>query len=114
MKSEDQKSDSLPTSSSSAARSTSLGIHVELFGIARQRAGVGEVLVIFEREPITLADVVAQLATKFPKLEETCFEKGKIKRDYVVSLNGDQFVREGNTVLHLGDRLLLLSADAGG
>lgn len=104
---------STPASSSAPDPST-LGIHVELFGIPRQRAGVSEVFLKFDREPISLADVIARLAQGFPPLKETCFTSGKINREYILSLNGDQFVREGNTELRLGDRLLLLSADAGG
>lgn len=100
--------------SSSAPDPSTRGIHVELFGIPRQRAGVSEVFLEFDREPISLADVFARLAQDIPPLKETCFPSGKMNRDYILSLNGDQFVREGKTELHLGDRLLLLSADAGG
>ena len=86
-------------------------ITVELFGIPRERAGLEKT----EAEGARLADVVADLARRFPRLAEECLEEGGgLKRGTLANLNGRRFVSDPTTPLEPGDALLILSADAGG
>ena len=84
-------------------------MHVEFLGIPRERAGVSEV----EIDAGTLGQALATLAARFPALRELITAAG-LHASVAANLNGDQFVRDLNTSLAVDDRLLLLSADAGG
>jgi sulfur-carrier protein len=87
-----------------------MNVEIELFGIARQRAGVGRTTA----EGSSLGEVLASLAARFPSLAETCFPQGRFTAGYLANLNGDRFVTDPAEAIKLGDRLLILSADAGG
>lgn len=90
-------------------------ISVELFGIARSRAGVSEWDQSFADEAnVTLETVLRELVREFPQLEGECIANGGLTAAFVVNLNGARFVRDRDTRLKDGDCLLLLSADAGG
>jgi len=85
-------------------------IEVELFGLPRQAAGV-------DRAAAAGADlgaVVADLARRFPGLAAACFADGRLRPGCLACVNGGRFVTDPATPLAPGDRLLLLSADAGG
>jgi len=82
---------------------------VEFLGIARERAGVSEV----EIEAGTLGELIRVLASRFPSFEEL-IPAGRLHPSVAVNLNGDVFVRDPETPLSKDDRLLILSADAGG
>jgi molybdopterin converting factor small subunit len=82
---------------------------VEFFGIPRERAGVSEV----ELHARTLGEVCGALAARFPSLHELITADG-LHPTVAASVNGDVFVRDLDTALAAGDRLLILSADAGG
>jgi molybdopterin converting factor small subunit len=84
-------------------------MYVEFLGIPRARAGVAEV----ELEADTLGQALTVLATKFPPLRELITTAG-LHPSIVANLNGDVFVSDLATVIARGDRLILLSADAGG
>ena len=84
-------------------------MHVEFLGIPRERAGVSEV----ELDAATLGDVLAALPARFPALREL-MPAGALHSSVAVSLNGDLFVSDPATPLAPADRLILLSADAGG
>lgn len=87
-----------------------MNVTVEFYGIPRQRAGV-------EAAPAQgrlLGDVLCDLAARFPRLAETCLDGGRLRAGYVANLNGRRFVTDPQTALAAGDRLLILSADAGG
>ena len=84
-------------------------MHVEFLGIPRERAGVPEV----EIDAETLGQALTVLASRFPALREL-IPAGGLHASVAANLNGDQFVRDLNTSLAADDRLLLLSADAGG
>jgi len=84
-------------------------MHVEFLGIPRERAGVSEV----EIDAETLGQALTTLAARFPALREL-ITSGGLHGSVAANLNGDQFVSDPNTSLAAGDRLLLLSADAGG
>ena len=85
-------------------------IHVELFGIPSERAGVAETTAAGSR----LGEVLADLAGRFPQLASDCFSQGRFQAGCLASINGDRFITDLGATLQPGDRLLLLSADAGG
>jgi molybdopterin converting factor small subunit len=85
-------------------------VTVELFGIPRARAGVSHTV----SEGLTLGDVFADLACRFPALGEACFTGSSLKPGYTANLCGEQFVTDPLTALADGDVVLLLSLDAGG
>ena len=84
-------------------------MHVEFLGIPRERAGVSEV----EIDAATLGQVLTTLALRFPALREL-ITADRLHASIAANLNGDAFVSDPDTSLASGDRLLLLSADAGG
>ena len=85
-------------------------VHVELFGIPRERAGVDKVDV----EATVLRDVLDELAAKFPRFAETCLLEGELRSGYLANVNGCQFTRDSNIELAPDTTILILSADAGG
>jgi len=84
-------------------------MYVEFLGIARERAGVSEV----EIEARTLGELIDVLASRFPSFEDL-IPAGRLHPSLAANLNGDAFVRDRATRLSRDDRLLILSADAGG
>ena len=84
-------------------------MHVEFLGIPRERAGVSEV----EIDAETLGQALTTLAARFPALREL-ITAGGLHASVAANLNGDQFFRDLNISVAADDRLLLLSADAGG
>lgn len=83
---------------------------VELFGIARARAGVARVSVT----GVDLGDVLEQLAHRFPALAATCIEGRHLRPGFTANLGGDRFVTAPETRLAEGAVVLILSVDAGG
>ena len=84
-------------------------MHVEFLGIPRERAGIAEV----EIDAATLGQALTVLASRFPALRELIADN-RLHSSVAANLNGDLFVNDPNTVLGADDRLLLISADAGG
>jgi molybdopterin converting factor small subunit len=82
---------------------------VEFLGIPRERVGVSEL----EVEAATLGQLLGTLATRCPALAELITADG-FHPSIAANLNGDQFVSDLRTPLAEDDRLLILSADAGG
>ena len=85
-------------------------VMVELFGIPRARAGIESTVAIGSN----LGDVLADLASRFPQLAETCIDGRELRAGYIANLRAEQFVTSADTPLSEGDTLLLLSLDAGG
>ena len=83
---------------------------VELFGIPRARAGLAQTSAVGGN----LGDALADLATRFPQLAETCIDGRALRAGYIVNLCADRFVTSPETPLSEGDTILLLSLDAGG
>jgi molybdopterin converting factor small subunit len=83
---------------------------VELFGIPRARAGLAQT----SAAGGNLGDVLADLATRFPQLAETCINGRALRAGYIVNLCAERFVTSPETPLSEGDTILLLSLDAGG
>ena len=87
-----------------------MSVAVELFGIARSRAGVAQTTA----EGVCLGEVLADLAGRFPQLAEACIEGQCLRPGFTANLGGQRFITDPKTPLHDGDSLLLLSLDAGG
>jgi molybdopterin converting factor small subunit len=84
-------------------------MYVEFLGIPRERAGVSEL----EIDAETLGHLVRVLESRFPAFGEL-IAAGRLHPSIAVNLNGDLFVRDPDTRFAKDDRLLILSADAGG
>ncbi len=88
---------------------------VELFGVARLRAGTSRVSVDLP-DSATLAHVWSALARMLPALVGPVLNEAAdgLTAGHVCNLNGRDFVRDGSRRVAPGDRVLLLSSDAGG
>jgi molybdopterin converting factor small subunit len=88
---------------------------VELFGVARLVAKVREVPLTVPAGA-TLADILAALADKLPVLKGRVIEPGtmRLADGCTCNVNGLDFVRSGDAPVREGDRIMILSADAGG
>jgi len=84
-------------------------MYVEFLGIPRERAGVSEL----EIEAKTLGQLLGTLARQCPALGELIAED-RLHPSLAANLNGDAFVSDPETALSRDDRVLILSADAGG
>jgi molybdopterin converting factor small subunit len=84
-------------------------MYVEFLGIPRERAGISEL----ELEAGTLGQVLGELSARCPGLSELITPLG-LHPSLAANLNGDEFVKSLDTRLAANDRLLILSADAGG
>jgi len=84
-------------------------MYVEFLGIPRERAGISEI----EVEAETFGQLLGALATRCPSLGELITADG-LHPSIAANLNGDVFVRDLATPFADDDRLLILSADAGG
>lgn len=85
-------------------------IAVEFFGIPRARAGTD----CTSASGNNLGDALADLATRYPDLAETCIDGRILRPGYIVNLGAQRFVTSPDTPLREGDTLLLMSLDAGG
>ncbi len=83
---------------------------VEFFGLPRARAGVPEM----EVAAATAEEALAAVAAACPALAGVRGAGGGLAPQYLLSLDGRRFVTDLAQPLRPGDRLLLLSADAGG
>ena len=84
-------------------------MYVEFLGIPRERAGISEL----EVEAETLGQLLGTLAERCPALSELITNE-RLHPSIAANLNGDAFVSDPATRLAEDDRLLILSADAGG
>ncbi|MFQ5878419.1 MAG: MoaD/ThiS family protein [Acidobacteriota bacterium] len=82
----------------------------ELFGVARARAGRKEVRVAAR----TIGSALSALEEICPQLSGPVVAGGRLTRHFRLSLNGRGFVSDPSRTLREGDRLILLSAEAGG
>jgi molybdopterin converting factor small subunit len=83
---------------------------VELFGIARARAGTAHTTAV----GANLGDVLADLAARYPQLAEACIDGRGLRVGFIANLGAERFVTSPETPLNDGDTILLLSLDAGG
>ena len=84
-------------------------MHVEFLGVPRRRAGISEL----EVHAHTLGQLLGTLATQIPPLGEF-IAVDRLHPSFLANLNGDQFISDPATPLVRDDRVLILSADAGG
>ena len=84
-------------------------MHVEFFGVPRERAGMSRL----EVEADTFGELLATLAAQYPVPRQT-HRREPPAPCFVASLNGDRFVSDPGTPLGKDDCVLILSADAGG
>jgi molybdopterin converting factor small subunit len=84
-------------------------VHVEFLGVSRERAGIAELDV----DARTLGQLVETLAVRTPGLAEL-ITVDRLHPCLAASLNGDRFISDPATPLAAEDRVLILSADAGG
>jgi molybdopterin converting factor small subunit len=84
-------------------------MHVEFFGVPRERAGISEL----EVHADTLGQLLGTLARQMPSLSEI-IQDHRLHPAFVANLNGDRFVTDPKTPLRADDSVLILSADAGG
>jgi molybdopterin converting factor small subunit len=85
-------------------------VRIELFGIARARAG-REAL---EVEARNLGEAIRALAAACPGVVPEVVAGGRLTDAYLASLNGERFVKNAELRLAPGDTLLILGAQAGG
>lgn len=85
-------------------------VTVELFGIARHRAGRSEVVVHGK----TILDILIAVREICPQLSDLFAESGSVTRQYLVSLDGERFIDDLREMMPAESRLLILGADPGG
>jgi molybdopterin-guanine dinucleotide biosynthesis protein A/molybdopterin converting factor small subunit len=91
----------------------SFSVSVELFGVARILAKTQ--LVSLDLAPgATLAQVFSSLAERLPMLVGRVIDSEGLIAGYTCNLNGLEFVRAPSAKIHSGDKIFILSADAGG
>jgi molybdopterin-guanine dinucleotide biosynthesis protein A len=102
-------------SSSSDIGNELVSCKVELFGMARLLAKTKVVDLELPQEA-TLADLLAELAEKLPTLVGRVIspEKNNLISGCACNINGLEFVRNPTAKIRTGDKILILSADAGG
>jgi molybdopterin converting factor small subunit len=88
-------------------------MHVEFFGVPRERTGLAELDV----NAATLGQLLGTLADQIPsfgKFVSADRPGARLHPAFIASLNGDRFVSDPGTPLAEHDHVLILSADAGG
>jgi molybdopterin converting factor small subunit len=94
-----------------------LSIHcvVELLGVARLLTKTREVALEFPA-PASLADIYGTLKERYPVLlgRVIAADGRSLTRGYACNINGVDFVRDVNAQVNSGDRIFIISADAGG
>jgi molybdopterin converting factor small subunit len=86
-------------------------MRIELFGIARARAGRE----VVDVEAGSLGEAIRALAAACPGLAPDVVDgEGRLNESFLASLNGAVFVRDEATPLEAEDKLLILGAQSGG
>jgi len=85
-------------------------VRIELFGIARARAGREAVDV----EAASLGAAFRALAEACPSLVPEVLVDGRLTEGFLANLNGERFVADAALPLSRADTLLILGAQAGG
>lgn len=94
---------------------SNLSCTVELFGVARLRAKTAE-LSLELPQGATLAHVFLALAERLPTLVGPVIapDKSSLASGHACNINGRDFVRSPSAKVNPGDRIFIISADAGG
>ncbi len=85
-------------------------VTVEFFGVPRQRAGRAELTVAAR----SVGELLEKIEQTCPGLAGLRQPDGHLAAHYLLSIDGRQFISDVGQSLRPGDRVLLLSADAGG
>jgi molybdopterin converting factor small subunit len=85
-------------------------VTIEFFGVPRQRAGRTELTVTAR----TVGELLEAIEQACPGLAGLRRPDGRLAAHYLLSIDGRRFVTDVGQALRPGDRVLLLSADAGG
>jgi hypothetical protein len=91
-----------------------MGLRVEFYGIARQRAGVQHIDLPLTSEQTTLGEVLLRVAQVAPQFSAECLVEGRLHPSLAANLDGETFVADPTAIIRCGQSLLILSADAGG
>jgi hypothetical protein len=88
---------------------------VELFGLARLLTKAREIT-LHLAQPARLADVYHALGEKYPVLLGRVIDGDarSLTRGYACNINGLDFARDNDVSVNPGDRIFIISADAGG
>ena len=88
---------------------------VELFGAARLRAKTAELSLDLPQDA-TLAHVFLALAERLPALVGSVIaqDKSSLTSGHACNINGRNFVRSPSAKVNPGDKIFIISADAGG
>jgi molybdopterin-guanine dinucleotide biosynthesis protein A/molybdopterin converting factor small subunit len=95
------------------SKKNSIAVSVELFGAARMLAKT-QLVPLHLGQGATLAQVLSSLAEKLPVLVNRVITSDGLVAGYTCNINGLNFVRTPSTTIKSGDRIFILSADAGG
>ena len=85
-------------------------VTIELFGVARLRAGCAAVEVAAN----SLAEALGALVQRCPSLEPEVVHEGLLCEGFLASRNGERFLPDPASPLAPGDTLLIVSSQAGG
>ena len=97
----------------SVSVTNSISVSIELFGAARLLAKTQTVSLSLP-QGATLAHVYSSLADKLPVLVGRVINSEGLISGYACNINGLDFVRAPSAKVNSGDKILILSADAGG
>jgi molybdopterin-guanine dinucleotide biosynthesis protein A len=95
------------------SKRNSISVSVELFGVARMVAKTQSVALALPQDA-TLAHVFSALAEQLPALVGRVIDSAGLLSGYTCNINGLEFVRAPSVKVSSGDKILILSADAGG
>lgn len=91
---------------------------VELYGIARQRAGVAHCRLTLDAiggdSTVRLDHLLDRLVAEHPALAGECIVDGAVGPACVANVDGEIFITSPSSPIREGQTLMLLSADAGG
>jgi molybdopterin converting factor small subunit len=90
-------------------RMIGVSMHVEFYGIPRQRSGISAL----DLNADTLGQLLGTLAAQMPLLGEL-IAGDRLNPAFAANLNGNQFISDPATPIGEDDCVLILSADAGG
>lgn len=85
-------------------------VTIELYGVARLRAGTDRV----EVDARCIGAALQALSRACPALDGHVIRDARLSPSYMIAVNGLQMTADPGTPLRDGDVLVLLSADAGG
>jgi hypothetical protein len=91
-----------------------MAVHVEFYGIARERAGTNQLAFDMPHPEISLGAVLERIAGTLPDFARECLSGGRLQPSLTANLDGQQFVSDPSALIRDGQCLLILSADAGG